>query len=79
VEQLSPELAGDVFTSGAAMVGGGALLRGWSERLYETIGLRVRVPEEPLMCVMRGLIQILHHRDRYAELIVNSRAPSSLA
>ena len=79
VEQLSPELAGDVFTSGAAMVGGGALLRGWSERLYEAIGLRVRVPEEPLMCVMRGLIQILHHRDRYAELIVNSRAPSSLA
>ena len=79
VEQLSPELAGDVFTSGAAMVGGGALLRGWAQRLHEAIGLRVRVPEEPLMCVMRGLIEILHHRDRYAELIVNSRAPSSLA
>jgi rod shape-determining protein MreB len=79
VEQLSPELASDVFTSGAAMVGGGALLRGWPQRLHEAMGLKVRVPEEPLMCVMRGLIEILHHRDRYAELIVNSRAPSSLA
>jgi rod shape-determining protein MreB len=79
VEQLSPDLASDVFTSGAAMVGGGALLRGWPQRLREAIGLRVRVPEEPLMCVMRGLIEILHHRDRYAELIVNSRAPASLA
>jgi len=79
VEQLSPELASDVFTSGAAMVGGGALLRGWPQRLHEAMGLKVRVPEDPLMCVMRGLIEILHHRDRYAELIVNSRAPSSLA
>ncbi len=79
VEQLSPDLASDVFTSGAAMVGGGALLRGWPQRLHEAMGLRVRVPEEPLMCVMRGLIAILHDRDRYAELIVNSRAPSSLA
>ena len=79
VEQLSPELASDVFTSGAAMVGGGALLRGWPQRLHDAMGLNVRVPEDPLMCVMRGLIEILHHRDRYAELIVNSRAPSSLA
>lgn len=79
VEQLSPDLASDVFTSGAAMVGGGALLRGWPQRLHEAMGLRVRIPEDPLMCVMRGLIEILHHRDRYEELIVNSRAPSSLA
>jgi rod shape-determining protein MreB len=78
VEQLSPDLASDVFTSGAAMVGGGALLRGWPQRLDEAMGLKVRVPEDPLMCVMRGLIEILLHRDRYEELIVNSRAPSSL-
>jgi rod shape-determining protein MreB and related proteins len=79
VEQLSPELASDVFTSGAAMVGGGALLRGWPQRLHEAMGLEVRVTADPLMCVMRGLIEILHHRDRYEELVVNSRAPTSLA
>jgi rod shape-determining protein MreB len=74
VEQLSPELAGDVFTDGAAMVGGGALLPGWPQRLFEAMGLRVRIDPEPLMCVMRGLIEILHHRDRYETLLVNSRA-----
>jgi len=74
VEQLSPELAGDVFTDGAAMVGGGALLSGWPQRLFEAMGLRVRIDPEPLMCVMRGLIEILHHRDRYEALLVNSRA-----
>jgi rod shape-determining protein MreB len=79
VEQLSPELASDIFTSGAALVGGGALLRGWRQRLDEAMGLKVHVPAEPLMCVMRGLIEILHHRDRYEALILNSRAPSSLA
>ena len=74
VERLSPELAGDVFTNGAAMVGGGALLRGWPQRLYHAMGLKVRVTDEPLMCVMRGLIEILHHRERYEDLIANSQA-----
>ena len=74
VERLSPELAGDVFTNGAAMVGGGALLRGWPERLYQAMGLTVHITDDPLMCVMRGLIGILHHRDRYEDLIINSQA-----
>ncbi len=78
VERLAPELAADVFTDGAAMVGGGALLRGWPERLYAAMGLKVRVAEDPLMCVMRGLIEILRNRDSYEELIANSQVRSSL-
>ncbi len=78
VERLSPELAADVFTDGAAMVGGGALLRGWEQRLHEAMGLKIRVTDEPLLCVMRGLIEILHHRDRYEELIANSKTRASL-
>jgi len=79
IERLSPELASDIFTNGAVMVGGGALLRGWPERLREAMGLTVRIPDEPLMCVMRGLIKISQNRDHYEELIVNSRTPLSLA
>jgi rod shape-determining protein MreB len=79
VEQLSPELAGDVFSGGAAMVGGGALLRGWPERLHDAMGLAVRISEEPLMCVMRGLIEMVHHRERYDQLIANSRPRSITA
>jgi rod shape-determining protein MreB and related proteins len=79
IEQLSPELASDVFSGGAAMVGGGALLRGWAERLDEAMGLRVQVAEEPLMCVMRGLIDIQQHRARYEQLIANSRPRTTTA
>lgn len=74
---LSPDLASDVFSGGAAIVGGGALLPGWPQRLHDAMGLRVRVSEDPLMCVMRGLIQILHDRERYRDLIGNSRLRSS--
>lgn len=73
VERLSPELASDVFTDGAVMVGGGTLLPGWPQRLYEAMGLKVRVSKDPLMCVMRGLIAILQDRERYGDLIVNSK------
>ena len=78
VEQLSPDLAADVFTDGAAMVGGGALLPGWPARLKEAMGLKVRIPDEPLTCVMRGLVEILHHREKYEDLIANSKVRASL-
>ncbi|MBI3783096.1 MAG: rod shape-determining protein [Deltaproteobacteria bacterium] len=78
VERLSPELAADVFTDGAAMVGGGALLRGWPQRLHEAMGLKVRISKDPLLCVMSGLIEILKNRDRYEELIANSQVRPSL-
>lgn len=78
VERLLPELAADVFTDGAAMVGGGALLRGWPQRLEEAMGLKVRINDDPLTAVMRGMIEILHHRERHEMLIVNSRVKGSL-
>jgi rod shape-determining protein MreB len=78
VERLSPELAADIFADGAAMVGGGSLLRGWPARFRDAMGLKIRVNDDPLMCVMRGLIEILNHRDRYEELIQNSRARPQL-
>jgi len=78
VERLAPELAADVFSGGAVLVGGGALLPGWPERLDEAMGLKARVVEEPLLCVMRGLIEILRNPPRYADLIANSRVRSHL-
>mgnify|MGYP002623635878 CR=1 FL=1 len=78
VERLAPELAADIFTDGAALVGGGALLPGWGERLKDAMGLRARVVDEPLLCVMRGLIEILKDGKRYADLVENSRVRKHL-
>jgi rod shape-determining protein MreB len=79
LEHCPPELAGDIHSDGAAMVGGGALLRGWTERLQSSVGLPVRIGEDPLMSVTRGLIYILENRDRYADLIGNSEYQPALA
>jgi rod shape-determining protein MreB and related proteins len=79
IEHLPPELAGDILTEGGAMVGGGALLRGWSGRLRGALGLPIRIDEDPLMAVTRGLIRILEDRSRFADLILNSEYQPALA
>ena len=79
IEGLPPELAGDILGEGGAMVGGGALLRGWSGRLRDALGLPIRIDDDPLMAVTRGLIRILEDRDRYADLILNSEYQPALA
>ncbi|MGH7819748.1 MAG: rod shape-determining protein, partial [Candidatus Binatia bacterium] len=79
IEHLPPELAGDILTEGAALVGGGALLRGWVQRLEDEVRLRVRIDEDPPMSVTRGLIRILEDRDRHLDLIANSEYQPALA
>ncbi len=79
IEHLPPELAGDILADGAAMVGGGALLRGWTARLTGALGLPIRIDEDPLMAVTRGLIRILEQRERYADLVLNSEYQPALA
>ena len=54
LERTPPELAADVFDRGIALVGGGALLRGFDERLRAVTGVPVRVVESPLTCVAVG-------------------------
>jgi rod shape-determining protein MreB and related proteins len=79
IEHLPPELSGDVLAEGAAMVGGGALLRGWTNRVRDALRLSIRVDEDPLMAVTRGLIRILEDPERFSELIRNSEYPEALA
>jgi hypothetical protein len=42
------------------------------------MGLKVQIADDPLMCVMRGLIEILRRRELYEQLIANSRVHASL-
>lgn len=49
-----PELAGDILDSGVTLTGGGALLRGWTERLRHELGVPVTVADDPIRAVARG-------------------------
>jgi rod shape-determining protein MreB len=56
--ELAPEVAGDVYTRGVILTGGGALMEGLSEYLQKELGLSVRVADEPRFAIVRGLQQL---------------------
>jgi rod shape-determining protein MreB len=61
LEQCNPELAADLVDNGMVLSGGGALLRGLDKRLTEVTGMPVRVAEDAMNCVVRGIGACLDH------------------
>jgi rod shape-determining protein MreB len=59
LEEAPPELAADITKQGIVLAGGGALLRGFGERIELETGMPVSVAEDPLMCVALGAGQAL--------------------
>ena len=59
LEETPPELASDITTTGITLAGGGALLRGFAERLELETNVPVAIAEEPLTCVALGAGQAL--------------------
>jgi rod shape-determining protein MreB len=54
LEQTPPELASDMPRRGVLLAGGGALLRGFAERLERETNIPVSPAESPLTCVALG-------------------------
>jgi rod shape-determining protein MreB and related proteins len=54
LEETPPELAADIARNGILLAGGGALLRGFDQRLHEETGMEVRIAASPLTCVAEG-------------------------
>lgn len=55
LEQTTPEVAHDIISQGIYLAGGGALLKGLSERLHRETGIRFHRAQDPLSCVVRGV------------------------
>jgi rod shape-determining protein MreB and related proteins len=56
--ELAPEVAGDIYTRGVILTGGGALMEGLPEYLQKELSLSVRVADEPRLAIVRGLSQL---------------------
>jgi rod shape-determining protein MreB and related proteins len=54
LENTPPELAADLTRQGILLAGGGALLRGFRERLESETGVPCRLADDPLTCVALG-------------------------
>ena len=59
LEEMPPDLAGDVVDNGVILTGGGALIRGLDKYLAEIIKLPVKVADEPLLAVAYGTSKVL--------------------
>ncbi len=65
LEEVSPELAGDIIESGIALTGGGALLNGLDVYLSKRLQLPVFIAEDPLLSVAKGTGAMLENIDSY--------------
>ncbi len=75
IEETPPELAGDILRQGITLCGGGALLRGLDQLLQKETGVAVRIADDPLLCVARGLGVIIENFDSRRGLLDNPLKP----
>jgi len=79
LDEAPPEIVADLIETGVCLAGGGAQLRGLSDRLSDDLHLRVWVAEDPMTCVARGAGMIVEDLDRFdiylAEITRNGSRP----
>lgn len=69
LEQVPAELYADIVEKGVYLAGGGALLKGLDERLYQKTNIKFHVAEDPLRAVARGTGIALKNIDKFSFLM----------
>ena len=63
MEKTPPELVSDIIDRGAAICGGGSLLRSIDKFLTHSIGIPVYLVDNPLTCTAEGAVKALEMKD----------------
>ena len=63
MEKTPPELVSDIIDRGAAICGGGSLLRSIDKFLTQSIGIPVYLVDNPLTCTAEGAVKALKLKD----------------
>ncbi|SFV74970.1 Rod shape-determining protein MreB [hydrothermal vent metagenome] len=71
LEQMPPDLAGDIVDHGIILTGGGALIRQLDKYLSDIVKIPVFVADEPLLAVALGTGRTLEEIDLLQELFEN--------
>lgn len=69
LEETPPALYADIVKNGVYLTGGGALLRGISERLTSRFAISFKVAEDPLLAVAKGTGIAVNNIDTFKFLI----------
>jgi rod shape-determining protein MreB len=70
LETTPPEILADVMQRGVHLVGGGALIKGLDELIYEYVRIPVHIAEDPLTAVARGTGIILEDIEKYKDVLI---------
>ncbi len=73
LQETPPELASDIIDQGVIMTGGSSMLRNLPELVYRRTGVKARLAEDPLFCVVKGTGIALEHLDTYKRSIITKR------
>src|SRR5688572_10797936 len=73
LERTPPELSADILDRGMMLSGGGALLKGFDERLRLETNLPVHVADDPLTAVVRGAGRVLEDIPRYQKVLLRGK------
>lgn len=65
LQEVPPELAGDIMDKGIILTGGSSQLRGLAELIAEHTGVKATLAKDPLFCVANGAGAALERLDVY--------------
>lgn len=69
LSEIPPELASDIIDHGIIMTGGTSQLRNFPELVYRRTGVKAKLSERALYCVVEGTGEALEHLDTYKKAI----------
>lgn len=69
LETAPPELSSDIVDRGIVLTGGGALLKNIDRVISDSTGLPVFIAPDPLLCVAKGVGEVLEDHQRYSHVL----------
>ncbi|MDC1121729.1 rod shape-determining protein [Nitrospinaceae bacterium] len=71
LEKIPPELSADIHSNGIYLTGGGALIRGLDKMIEERTTLKVFIPEDPLLSIVKGAGAVLDDFESMKKVCIN--------
>ncbi len=70
LQETPPELASDIIDYGIIMTGGTSMLRNFPELVFRRTGVKAKLADEALFCVVKGTGIALEHLETYKKSII---------
>ncbi len=71
--ETPPELAADIIDHGIIMTGGSSQLLNFPDLVYRRTGVKARLADDALYCVVNGTGEALRHLDIYKKTIISKK------